>query len=157
VTRARGQRQGLHFARARLSSDPVAFTVPDDELEFRASRASGPGGQHVNKTSTRVEVLWNVRTSAALTDVQRTRVLDKLSNRVDSTGVLRVAASERRSQLRNREAAAMRLNALVQEALRKPRPRKRTKPPRAAIEKRLEEKRRRSDTKQRRGRVKPED
>ncbi len=135
----------------------MAFTVPDDELEFRASRASGPGGQHVNKTSTRVEVLWNVRTSAALTDVQRTRVLDKLSNRVDSTGVLRVAASERRSQLRNREAAAMRLNALVQEALRKPRPRKRTKPPRAAIEKRLEEKRRRSDTKQRRGRVKPED
>lgn len=133
------------------------FTVPDDELEFRASRAGGPGGQHVNKTSTRVEVSWNVRTSAALTEAQRERVLDKLSNRIDSNGVLRVAASNRRSQLRNRQAAVARVNALVQEALRKTRPRKRTTPPRAAIEKRLAEKRRRSDTKRRRGAVEPDD
>lgn len=102
-------------------------------------------------------MVWNVKTSPALTTVQRRRLLDKLRNRIDSQGNLRVAAGERRSQLRNREAALERLNALVRDALRKPRPRKRTKPPKAATERRLEEKRRRSDTKQQRRQVPPDD
>ncbi len=135
----------------------MTFTVPEDELEFRASRAGGPGGQHVNKTSTRVEVLWNVRKSAGLTEPQRARLLTKLGNRIDSRGVLRVAAGERRSQLRNREAAVERLNTMVQKALRTPRRRKPTKPSKKAVEKRLTEKRRRSETKRQRGPVPPED
>ncbi len=101
-------------------------------------------------------MLWNVKTSPTLTSVQRKRLLVKLRNRIDSQGILRVVAGERRSQLRNREAALERLNTLVRDALRKPRPRKKTKPPKAAIERRLEEKRRRADTKRQR-RVPPDD
>jgi ribosome-associated protein len=122
----------------------MAFTVPPDEVRFRASRASGPGGQHVNRSATRVEARWNVRQSPSLTEAQRERVLRKLEGRIDSRGVLRVVADERRSQLRNREAALARLTALVTQALKRPKPRKKTKRPRAAEERRLADKRRRS-------------
>jgi ribosome-associated protein len=125
----------------------MAFTVPPEEVRFRASRASGPGGQHVNRTATRVEARWNVRRSPSLNEEQRERLLDKLASRIDSRGVLRVVADERRSQLRNREAALARLNALVTQALRRRKPRKKTKRPRAAEERRLADKRRRSGTK----------
>lgn len=135
----------------------MAFTVPPDEIEFRASRASGPGGQHVNRSATRVEARWNVKRSTVLTQEQRRRILSKLKGRIDSRGVLRVVADERRSQFRNRAAATERLNDLVREALARPRPRKKTRPPAAAIERRLEEKRRRSDTKRRRRPVRPEE
>ena len=126
------------------------FQIPDAELSFRATRSSGPGGQHVNQTSTRVEVRWQVTTSPSLTEAQRGRLLEKLSSRIDSRGNIRVVAEERRSQLRNREAAVARLNELVQAALKKPKPRKKTKPPASANRKRLDEKRQRSIQKQQR-------
>lgn len=135
----------------------MAFTVPEDELRFRASRAGGPGGQHVNKASTRIEVLWNVRESPSLTATQRERLLRKLGNRIDSDGILRVVAGERRSQLRNRHSAVERLTALVREALRTPRRRKPTKPSPSAVEKRLSGKRRRSEIKRKRGPVRPDE
>ena len=91
----------------------MPFTVPEDELRFSASRAGGAGGQHVNKASTRVEVRWNVAESRSLSEPQRELLLRKLGSRLDSNGILRVVASERRSQLRNREAAVGRLNKLV--------------------------------------------
>ncbi len=134
----------------------MIFTIPDDELTFRATRASGPGGQHVNKASTKIEVLWDVSRSAALSDTQRQRISDKLSNRIDGGGVLRVTASARRSQLRNRMAAVERLNDLVRQAIAKPKPRKRTKVPKRVREERLAEKKRRSETKQQRKPVEDE-
>ena len=126
------------------------FQIPDAELSFRATRAGGPGGQHVNQTATRVEVRWQVTTSPSLTEAQRERLLEKLSSRIDSRGYIRVVAEERRSQLRNREAAVERLNELVQAALKTPKPRKKTKPPASANRKRLDEKRHRSVQKQQR-------
>lgn len=135
----------------------MPFTVPEDELRFSASRAGGAGGQHVNKASTRVEVRWNVAESRSLSEPQRELLLRKLGSRLDSNGILRVVASERRSQLRNREAAVERLNKLVQQALRQPRPRKKTRPPASAVQKRLDEKRHRSQLKRERSRPNTED
>ena len=121
-----------------------ALVLPLTELEFRATRSGGPGGQHVNTSATRIEVWWDVRSSAALTEEQRAQLLARLSSRLDSEGRLRVVASESRSQLRNREAATERLRDLVASALAVRKPRKRTKPSRAAKAARLEAKRRRS-------------
>jgi ribosome-associated protein len=121
--------------------------VPATELEFRASRSSGPGGQGVNTTSSKIELRWNVRDSAALTDTQRQRVLDRLAPRLTDDGVLILTGSEHRSQLRNREAVLARFRAIVGEALEPPTPRRPTRPTRASKEQRLEGKRRRSETK----------
>jgi ribosome-associated protein len=118
--------------------------LPLTELDYRATRSGGPGGQHVNTSSTRIEVWWDVRSSPALSEDQRARLLERLSNRLDGMGRLRVVASESRSQLRNREAATERLRQLVAAALVVRKPRKRTKPSRAAKAARLETKRRRS-------------
>ncbi len=125
----------------------MRFTVPEKELRFHAGPASGPGGQHVNRSSTRVEVRWDILASSSVSDSQRELLLRKLASRIDSSGVLRVAAENRRSQLRNREAAVARLNDLVNQALEEPAPRKKTRPPAGATEKRLAEKRRRSELK----------
>lgn len=126
------------------------FQIPDAELSFRATRSGGPGGQHVNQTSTRVEVRWQVTTSPSLTEAQKGRLLEKLGSRIDSRGFIRVVADERRSQLRNREAAVNRLNELVQAALKTPKPRRKTRPPASANRKRLDEKRQRSIQKKQR-------
>jgi ribosome-associated protein len=126
------------------------FTVPEAELLIRASRAGGPGGQHVNKTSTRVEVVWDVKTSPSLDDRQRALLFDRLAARLDRRGRIRVVESSSRSQSRNREGAVARLRRLVSDALR---PRKRrvpTKPTAASRERRLAEKRRRREKKQER-------
>ena len=120
------------------------LVLPLAELDYRATRSGGPGGQHVNTSSTRIEVWWDVGSSPALTEEQRTRLLARLSSRLVSDGRLRVVASESRSQLRNREAATERLRELVASALEVRKPRKRTKPGRAARAARLEAKRRRS-------------
>lgn len=133
------------------------YLVPETELEFRASRAGGPGGQHVNKASTRIEVLWDVVRSPSVDDEQRSRILTVLASRIDAAGVLRVVAAERRSQLRNRQAALERLQALVDRALYRPPTRKPTRPPRAAKERRIKHKRHRSKAKQLRGRVRDEE
>ncbi len=135
----------------------MAFTIPAHELEFRASRAGGPGGQHVNTSSTRIAVRWNVRSSPSLTEGQRERLLNKLATRIDSRGYIRAVSGARRSQLQNREAATERLNALVRAALTRRRPRKKTKPPASAAEQRLKSKRRRSELKKRRRSVTDDD
>ena len=121
-----------------------SLRLPLAELEFRASRAGGPGGQHVNTSSTRVEVVWDVARSPALTEVQRARLLARLRTRLDRTGRLRLVAATTRSQWRNREEVLARLRDVVAAALAVPKPRKRTKPSRAAKAARLEDKRRRS-------------
>ena len=102
----------------------MKFSIPEPELVFRATRAGGPGGQHVNKASTRMEVLWDFEHSAVLSDEERVRVRVKLANRIDAEGFLRIAADERRSLTQNRTAAIERLTELVDHARRAPKPRK---------------------------------
>jgi ribosome-associated protein len=127
----------------------VAFDLrlPLAELEFRASRSGGPGGQHVNTSSTRVELWWDVANSPTLSDEQRRWLLDRLATRLDGKGRLRVVAGGSRSQLRNREEATERLRQMVAAALVVPKARKRTRPSRAEKAGRLEEKRRRAAVK----------
>ena len=124
--------------------------IASGELTLRAITGSGPGGQHVNRSATRIELRWNVATTRALSDEQRTRVLAKLSSRLDADGALRIVAGEYRSQQQNRRAASERLIAIVSRALVVPRSRKATKPTRSSVERRLTDKRQRSDTKQQR-------
>lgn len=125
--------------------------IPRSEIAVRATRAGGPGGQHVNTSSTRVEIVWNVRTSAAIDDPTRERLLSRLARRVDGDGAVRVVASATRSQRRNREEAETRLAELIRRALVVPRKRIATKPSRAAKAARLDAKRRHSEKKRRRG------
>src|SRR5688572_11420782 len=135
----------------------MSFSIPRHELRFRATRASGPGGQHVNKASTRIEVLWDVDRTDLLTDAERHRVRQKLARRFDAEGMLRVAADERRSLTQNREAAIERLETLVDHARKAPKPRKPTRPTAAAKRARLESKRRRATQKRERDRTRWED
>lgn len=127
-----------------------SLSIPRNELDVRVSRASGAGGQHVNKTSSRVEIFWSITSSRALTDEQRARLFDKLSSRLTTEGSIRVVASDMRSQSRNRELAEERLAELVRRALIIPRKRKPTRPTRAAKEARLETKKRHSNKKRER-------
>ncbi len=122
--------------------------IPETELLLRAITGSGPGGQHVNRSATRIELRWNVRMSRALNDAQRARVMQKLASRLDSEGMLRIVAGEYRSQQQNRRAAIERLISVVSRALVVPPSRKATRPTRASVERRLDDKRRRADTKQ---------
>lgn len=131
---------------------PPVFHIPPDELEFRASRSGGPGGQHVNTSSTRVELRWNVRTTKALDDGERARVLELLHGRIDDEGWLRIVASDSRSQYHNRVAAEARMTAMVDQARRPPRIRHATRVPRTEKLRRLATKRKRSDTKRQRRR-----
>ncbi len=110
-------------------------------MTFRTSRSSGPGGQHAQKNETRVEATLDVERTRALSDLQRRRVLAKAGP------VIRAIAQDERSQARNRELALERLVGQLREALRVPRRRKPTQPSRAAVERRLDEKRRRSNVK----------
>lgn len=121
--------------------------IPSRELKVRASRSSGPGGQHVNKTSSRVELRWNLAASAVVTDNERAALGSALAKRLDAEGWVVVVASDTRSQLRNRLLAAGRLAALIQRALIPRTRRVRTTPTRAQKSKRLEAKRRHSDRK----------
>jgi ribosome-associated protein len=127
-----------------------AVTIPRAELVYRASRAGGAGGQHVNTSSTRIELLWNVRATTALDDATRERVAAKLASRTDGEGWIRVVSSERRSQLQNREAAELRLAELIRAAMVVRKRRKPTKPSRGAKEARLAEKKKRGETKRQR-------
>ncbi|MGH3775168.1 MAG: alternative ribosome rescue aminoacyl-tRNA hydrolase ArfB [Pseudonocardiaceae bacterium] len=121
--------------------------IPEAELRWRFSRASGPGGQGVNTTDSRVELVFDVAASTAFTEHQRARVLERLSGRLVA-GVVTVVATEYRSQLRNREAARIRLTAMLRDALEPDPPTRRpTRPSRAARERRLADKRRRTLTK----------
>ncbi|HEX8761770.1 MAG TPA: alternative ribosome rescue aminoacyl-tRNA hydrolase ArfB [Pseudonocardiaceae bacterium] len=128
-------------------SDGVGVSIPEAELRWRFSRAGGPGGQGVNTTDSRVELSFDVTASTALTPEQRDRILQRLSGRLVD-GVLTVVAAEHRSQLRNREAARSRLAAILRQAVTPDPPTRRpTRPSRAARERRLADKRRRTLTK----------
>ena len=122
----------------------AALAIPRGELETRATRAGGPGGQHVNTSSTRIEVRWNVLRSPALSEEQRARLAERLASRLDGEGWLRVVASDSRSQRQNRERAESRLAEMVRRALAVPKARRATKPSRAARQARLDEKRKKS-------------
>jgi len=117
--------------------------LPTSELEFRATRSGGPGGQHVNTSSTRVELLFDLAGSPTLTDAERGLARRRLRSRLDAEGRLRVVAQDERSQHRNRRLATERFCALMRDALAPPPPPRRpSKPTRAATEERLERKRR---------------
>jgi ribosome-associated protein len=123
------------------------ITIPPDELSWRFSRSPGPGGQSVNTTDSRAELSFNIAESEALPPVLKARALAALEGRL-AGGVITVTANEQRSQLRNREAAAARMSALLTEATAPPpRPRRPTRPTRGAVERRLADKQRRSQTK----------
>jgi ribosome-associated protein len=123
------------------------LSIPMSEIDMRASRAGGPGGQHVNTSSTRVEVSWTIQTSRALSARDRATLLARLATRLDSSGAIRVVSAETRSQLQNRERALDRLATVVAQALVVPKVRKKTKPSRGAKEARIETKKRRSSVK----------
>ncbi|PID79935.1 aminoacyl-tRNA hydrolase [bacterium DOLZORAL124_64_63] len=127
-------------------------SLPDTELEITTSRSSGPGGQHVNKTDTRVTVRWNLETSAQLSPSQRDRARRNLASRLTADGDLLVHCDTHRSQRRNRDDARQRLAALLRSALVPPKVRRKTRPSAASRRKRLENKRRRGDLKKSRGR-----
>jgi ribosome-associated protein len=118
-----------------------SVVLPLSEVELRTSRSSGPGGQHAQKTETRVEAVFDVERSRALTDVQKRRVVSRAGP------VLRAIAQDERSQIRNKELATERLVRQLQEALKVPRKRRPTKPSKAAVERQREAKKRRSQRK----------
>ncbi|GAA1705465.1 alternative ribosome rescue aminoacyl-tRNA hydrolase ArfB [Kribbella yunnanensis] len=131
------------------------LVVPEGELSWRFSRSSGPGGQSVNTTDSRVELSFDLARTTALSGVLKTRALERLESRLVD-GVLTIAASEYKSQWRNREAARTRLVALLRESIAPPpRPRRATKPSKGAVRRRLDDKKRRGQTKRLRSR--PED
>jgi ribosome-associated protein len=133
------------------------LAIPVAELEFRASRSSGPGGQGVNTTDSRVELRFDLAGSPSLPPEAKARALRRLGPRLDSGGVLRVVAQTQRSQLANRRAAVDRFTELMSAALATPRPRHPTRPTRAATARRVESKRRRSATKRLRERPRDPD
>lgn len=124
-----------------------ALSLPLAELTYRASRSGGPGGQHVNTSSTRIEVVWDIAASPSLDEAQRARLLERLASRLDKEGKLRLVSGGTRSQLQNRMDVTERLAKVVAEGLHVPRPRKRTKPSRAAKAARLDAKRKRAGLK----------
>jgi len=129
--------------------------LPDlsPELSYRAVRGSGPGGQHVNKTSTKVELRWNLRESCGFSESEKTRLSAKLAHRLTTDGELVLSDHSSRSQSRNREQVTSRFYALLGDALKREKRRKKTKPTNASKRRRLEAKRRRSDIKSGRGKV----
>lgn len=128
------------------------LSLPYSELQFRFTTGGGPGGQHVNKTATRVTLLFDVANSPSLDEATRGCLLDRLANRLDRRGVLHIDVQESRSQWQNRETAIARLQAVLAEALIEKPERRPTRPSRRARENRLDEKRRRSAIKQARRR-----
>ena len=128
-----------------LEIDPSA-------LQFSASRSSGPGGQHVNKTSSRITLRFNVLNCPEFSGSQRTRILQKLKNRINSSGEILIHVQDERSQLANRELAVVRLQKLLAAALHRDPPRRKTRVPKAARQKRMDAKSHRGSIKKMRRR-----
>ncbi len=131
------------------------ISINKDELDFRFSRSSGPGGQNVNKVNTRVTVFFDVTNTRAFSQPQKKRILTKLATRSDKNGVIRVVSQKFRTQKANRNAAVERLTDLLNDALKKKTPRKKSKIPLHIKQKRLEEKRKRSLLKKQRAKIDP--
>ena len=142
--------------RSYLDVTPT-LRIPLAELEYRASRSGGPGGQHVNTSSTRIEVWWDVARSTSLSEEQRALLLGRLASRLDTSGRLRIVSGGSRSQLRNREDVTARLGTIVANALKVVKKRKPTRPSKAAKAARLEGKRRRGSIKRDRRRPPTDD
>lgn len=121
--------------------------IPDHELEITASRAGGPGGQHVNKASTKITIRWNVKNSTALTDEQKERVIQNLQARLTEEGDLIIHNRESRSQQQNKELALAQLAQTVRKALHVPKKRMKTRTPKSVKEARLQHKARRGEVK----------
>jgi len=134
-----------------------AVVIPDTDLSFAFVRASGPGGQNVNKVSSAVQLRFDMRGSAALSDAVKSRLRALAGRRVTDDGAILIIARNQRSQDQNRREALERLAELIQRALIVPKTRKATKPTRASREKRLESKVRQQRTKRQRGRVRWDD
>ena len=124
--------------------------IPENELVFKFSKSSGPGGQNVNKVNTRVTLFFDLANSTILSDVQKKRILKKLAGRTSKEGIIRVVSQRHRTQKANRTAAVERLNGLLASAMETKPIRKKTKVPTAAKRRRLEEKKRRGILKQQR-------
>jgi ribosome-associated protein len=136
-------------------TDQVA--IPHSELSFRYARSSGPGGQHVQRTETKVELLFDLAGSPSLSEAQRALALSRLGGRLDQHGVLHLVSQAGRSQLENRADVVARFQRLLAAALKPPKARRPTRPTAAARQQRLEGKRRRSQAKRLRGRVAPDE
>lgn len=134
-----------------------SLRIPRAELRYHATRSGGPGGQHVNTSSTRIELWWNLELSAAPSAAELALLRERLATRLDGEGWLRLVESGSRSQLRNREAVTERFSELLARALRPRKPRKPTRIPAAERRRRLETKRQRAHVKQLRGKVKGDD
>jgi ribosome-associated protein len=134
-----------------------ALAIPMVELRFRFSRSSGPGGQHVNRSATRVELLFDLEHSPSLSEEQRQRASRALASYLDQDGVLHLVSQSSRSQLRNRQEVVDRFRNLMQKALKRQKRRRPTRPSLKARQKRLEEKRNRGKIKKRRRPVRPDD
>ncbi|MCH4822710.1 aminoacyl-tRNA hydrolase [Gramella lutea] len=118
-----------------------------NELDFKAVRSSGPGGQHANKTATRVELSFEISASQALSEKEKERIFKKLSGRINKEGVLKMASEDSRSQHSNKELVIQNFLFELKEALKKPKPRKKTKPTKASKIKRLKAKKKKSEIK----------
>ena len=130
--------------------------IPLAELNFQFSRSGGPGGQHVNRSATQVELTFDVANSPSLSDFQRARILSRLKSYIDTRGVLHLSSQTTRSQHRNRAEVVERFQQILQQALHIPKRRVPTRPPPQVKERRLAEKRRKSTIKERRARKRPE-
>lgn len=124
---------------------PEIINIPIEKLSFRVSRSSGPGGQHVNKTDTKVEAVLHVASADFLNEEQRAKIQDKLKNRINKEGQLCVVCQQTRSQITNKEKAINKLKGLINKALEVEKPRKPTKIPKAVKEERIKVKRIRSE------------
>lgn len=133
------------------------IVIPENELEITTSRASGAGGQHVNKTNTRITIRWNVKSTTALSDEQKERVIERLQSQLTTDGELIVHNSESRSQQQNKKLALLQLAKLVSKALYIPKKRMATKTPKTIKEARLQTKKRRGTIKSMRSKKIKED